>query len=227
MRILAFDCCADWLVAGVGEVRDGDVVMLAELPPSSANGHAERLVPAIERVMAEADVVWSGLDALAVTNGPGSFTGIRTCVAAARGLALAARIPVFAMSTLEAFAAARCMAGGRENGQAALPLRAFPLRMTMAGRRGRVFMQDFRDRFEPLTVPRSVEAGEGGPLPGDDMPTIDCAGGEIGAKAMIELAGYRIAAGIVPIEAFHLQPLYLNPPDARLSAGQSLLGKKA
>ena len=52
-----------------------------------AKGQAERLLPLLEGVLAEAGVSWHALDAIAVGTGPGNFTGIRLSVAAARGLA--------------------------------------------------------------------------------------------------------------------------------------------
>ena len=65
-----------------------------------AVGHAERLVPMIAEVMADAGVSFAGLSFIAVTCGPGTFTGVRTGVAAARGLALATGLPLLAMTSL-------------------------------------------------------------------------------------------------------------------------------
>lgn len=68
-------------------------------------GHAERLMPMVAEVVAEAGVSLLEMQAFAVTVGPGAFTGLRIGLAAARGLALAAGRPCFAVTTLEAIAA--------------------------------------------------------------------------------------------------------------------------
>jgi tRNA threonylcarbamoyladenosine biosynthesis protein TsaB len=68
-------------------------------------GHAERLMPMVAEVAAEAGVSLLQMQAFAVTAGPGAFTGLRIGLAAARGLALAAGRPCFAVTTLEAIAA--------------------------------------------------------------------------------------------------------------------------
>ena len=59
-----------------------------------ARGQAERLVPMLEEMLAEAGLGWRDLDALGVCTGPGNFTGIRISVSAARGLALALDVPI-------------------------------------------------------------------------------------------------------------------------------------
>jgi len=68
-------------------------------------GHAEALMPMIARVMKDAALAFTALDRIAVTTGPGSFTGLRVGLSAARGIALAAGKPVIGVTTLTAFAA--------------------------------------------------------------------------------------------------------------------------
>src|SRR6201989_3424662 len=68
-------------------------------------GHAEALLPMLQRVMQQANFGFSDIDRIAVTTGPGSFTGLRVGIAAARGLALAAEKPAVGLSTLSAYAA--------------------------------------------------------------------------------------------------------------------------
>ena len=65
-------------------------------------GQAERLVPLLEELLARNSLGWQDLGALAVGVGPGNFTGIRISVAAARGLALALKIPCIGVSQFEA-----------------------------------------------------------------------------------------------------------------------------
>src|SRR5262245_20848234 len=68
-------------------------------------GHAEALMPLIARVMDGAAIEFRELDRIAVTTGPGSFTGLRVGISAARGIALAAGKPAIGLTTLAAFAA--------------------------------------------------------------------------------------------------------------------------
>ncbi|MCO5064082.1 MAG: tRNA (adenosine(37)-N6)-threonylcarbamoyltransferase complex dimerization subunit type 1 TsaB [Rhizobiaceae bacterium] len=68
-------------------------------------GHAERLMEVIDGALAEAGVGYDALGRIAVSIGPGSFTGVRVGVSAARGLALALDVPAIGISTLEAVAA--------------------------------------------------------------------------------------------------------------------------
>jgi tRNA threonylcarbamoyladenosine biosynthesis protein TsaB len=68
-------------------------------------GHAEALMPLIGRVMKASGIGFAGLDRIAVTTGPGSFTGLRVGLSAARGIALASGKPVVGLTTLAAYAA--------------------------------------------------------------------------------------------------------------------------
>lgn len=67
-------------------------------------GQAERLLPMLEEVLAEAGFGWGDLKAVAVGTGPGNFTGVRIAVAAARGLSLGLGIPAVGVTRLEALA---------------------------------------------------------------------------------------------------------------------------
>ena len=69
-------------------------------------GHAEALAPMVEEAMREAGIAFAALDRLAVTTGPGTFTGQRVGLAFMRGLRLALKMPLIGVTTLEAMAAA-------------------------------------------------------------------------------------------------------------------------
>jgi tRNA threonylcarbamoyladenosine biosynthesis protein TsaB len=102
MRLLAIDTALDACSTAVFDTEAG--VVAGETLPM-ARGHAEALMPQIARVMAAAEIDFGALDRIAVTIGPGSFTGLRVGVAAARGLALAAHKPAVGVTTLTALAA--------------------------------------------------------------------------------------------------------------------------
>lgn len=99
---LAFDTSAE--ACAVALVRDGATLGLARRAMS--RGHAEALIPMVEDVMASAGLALGALDIVGVTVGPGSFTGVRTGIAAARGLALGADARAVGVSSLAAVAAA-------------------------------------------------------------------------------------------------------------------------
>ena len=104
MRILAIDTAFEVCAAAVFDSADGGRV-LAQESLDLSRGHAEVLLPLIARVMDASEVEFNGLDRIAVTVGPGSFTGLRVGISAARGIALAAGRPAVGLSTLSAFAA--------------------------------------------------------------------------------------------------------------------------
>src|ERR1700688_4257695 len=103
MRVLAIDCALDACAAAV---LDGDAgSIIASETRIMVRGHAEALMPLIARVMDEAEIEFRDLGRIAVTVGPGSFTGLRVGISAARGIALAARKPAIGLTTLAGLAA--------------------------------------------------------------------------------------------------------------------------
>ena len=102
MRVLAIDTALEACAAALLDTEHGKVA--SETLPM-VRGHAEALLPLVERVMQQADMPFSALDRIAVTTGPGSFTGLRVGISAARGIALAAGKPAVGLTTLSAFAA--------------------------------------------------------------------------------------------------------------------------
>ncbi|WP_433960409.1 tRNA (adenosine(37)-N6)-threonylcarbamoyltransferase complex dimerization subunit type 1 TsaB, partial [Bradyrhizobium guangdongense] len=104
MLILAIDTALDACAAAVLDTETAELRAQESLPMK--RGHAEALMPLIARVMQSADLGFTALDRIAVTVGPGSFTGLRVGISAARGLALAAARPAVGLTTLSAYAAA-------------------------------------------------------------------------------------------------------------------------
>src|SRR4051812_23746860 len=100
MLILAFD--TTMAACSVAVWRDGATVAARHAPME--RGQAEALMPLVDVCMKDADVAFDTLTRIAVTVGPGSFTGVRVGLAAARGFGLALKIPVIGATTGEVLA---------------------------------------------------------------------------------------------------------------------------
>lgn len=112
MRILAIDTALGACSACVLEAGATQPIAVEQV--AMERGHAEALMPMIERVMGKVEGGFSSLDRVAVTIGPGSYTGLRVGISAARAIAFAAGIPAVGVSTLAATAAPLV---GREGGR--------------------------------------------------------------------------------------------------------------
>jgi tRNA threonylcarbamoyladenosine biosynthesis protein TsaB len=183
---------------------------------------ADRLIELIDGVLRDAGLDYGGIDIIAVNCGPGSFTGIRAGVAAARGLALATGRPVVAVNSLEVVAA---VLGPQSAGTIVAALDA---------RRGQVYLQMFDHELVALgepraAVPESVRlaglqapirlAGSGAPLVRAALPdevTVLQESVPTDALGVARRAIARLAAGERPAPGATVKPLYLRPPDARL-----------
>ena len=106
-------------------VRPASLTATSWKPPSLAleRGHAEALLPLIDRVVASVERGFPGLDRIAVTIGPGSYTGLRVGIAAARAIGLAAGVPVLGVTTSSAFLAPLAATDGNRLYAAAIDAR--------------------------------------------------------------------------------------------------------
>jgi tRNA threonylcarbamoyladenosine biosynthesis protein TsaB len=208
MIVLGLDTCLN--ACGAAVLDGGRVLACASEP--MARGHQERLAPLVRDIMAAADVGFDGLGRIAVTTGPGSFTGLRVGLAFAKGLGAALGIPVVGVGVLEALAA-----------QAPEGLSV----AVLDARRDQVYLQAFADGA-PLDEPRvlAVEAalravaalatgrpatliGSGASLLAPGLPSARVLLAEGADPAIVaRLAEARPA--VPPV------PLYLRAPDARL-----------
>ncbi|WP_296711538.1 tRNA (adenosine(37)-N6)-threonylcarbamoyltransferase complex dimerization subunit type 1 TsaB [Tistrella sp.] len=224
--VLALDTCAGATSAAIG--RHGEVVARFFLP--DARAAAERLAPLVKGLMAEAGVAPVELAAVAVTRGPGTFTGVRIGLGFARGLALAAGCPVLGMTTLELLAA------GAAKDVAAADARGRGVLAVIDARRGEVYVQRIAADGSPgepaavtpetaaadLVARPALAVGAGARLL---RPLLDAHGladlvrddlphghGQPDAADLIGLAERHLAAGQAggtpPV------PLYLRAPDA-------------
>jgi tRNA threonylcarbamoyladenosine biosynthesis protein TsaB len=105
MLLLAIDTAGPACAAALARrTAEGEPEILTRREETIGRGHAERLIPMIQEALVTAEVGFPDLDRIAVTTGPGSFTGIRVGIAAARGLALALDIPAIGIGSLAALA---------------------------------------------------------------------------------------------------------------------------
>ncbi|MGR3461594.1 MAG: tRNA (adenosine(37)-N6)-threonylcarbamoyltransferase complex dimerization subunit type 1 TsaB [Roseovarius sp.] len=124
--------------------------VLAARAEEMSRGQAERLMPLLEEVLAEAGAAWRDLDRIGVGIGPGNFTGIRISVAAARGLALSLDISAFGISTFDVI---RALGGG---GTPAVPAPRGMVHVLGAG-------------AVPALIPASELSDPAGPPPPSEM----------------------------------------------------------
>jgi tRNA threonylcarbamoyladenosine biosynthesis protein TsaB len=103
MRVLAIDTALAACSAAVLDTANGGIFASESLP--MVRGHAEALMPLLARVMKKSGLAFADLERVVVTTGPGSFTGLRVGISAARGFGVATGIPVVGVTTLSAYAA--------------------------------------------------------------------------------------------------------------------------
>src|SRR5437764_7648476 len=147
MLILAIDTALDVCSAGVLDTDSGK--MIAQESLRMKRGHAEALMPLIARVIKQSGVGFAGLDRIAVTTGPGSFTGLRVGLSAARGIALAADKPVVGVTTLAAYAAPVVNQGGEH-----------PVISAIDARHDHLYFQVVAGNGSPLLWPCVVSVAE-------------------------------------------------------------------
>jgi tRNA threonylcarbamoyladenosine biosynthesis protein TsaB len=210
-RVLAFDCSGASCSAALWV--DGNCA--AERFAAMERGQAEALMPQIRSVMAEAGLDFAALDAIATSVGPGSFTGVRLGLAAARGLALAAGLPLVALTSFEAL-----LAGFPAERRAGLRVA-----IAIDSRRGPVFAQLFEADGSPAGPPESVEPGDFEAwLPPEPVTILADGSAELppshppqrAAIRAADIARHAAGLGTAGIGRLEPMPLYLRAPDVTL-----------
>jgi tRNA threonylcarbamoyladenosine biosynthesis protein TsaB len=143
MKVLGLDCAGN--ACSVAVLIDRDIASCRHA--AMERGQSEALLPMIEAVLAEARLDVGALDLIAVTVGPGSFTGVRTGLATARGLALARGLPSIGVTCFEVVVHAVSSAA-----------RELPLIVALESKRAELFLQRFNQDApsEPALVPASA-----------------------------------------------------------------------
>lgn len=190
-------------------------------------GQAERLLPLLREIMAEAGWAWGDLGLVAVATGPGTFTGLRAGISVARALGLALGCPVLGVGTLEVVAAAA---------MASRPEFARPWIVAIDARRDEVYTQRFAADLSPLGPPalvalQELQVDKAFILAGDASvwarldqgATQEIVEARPDARYLAHVAWRCVRQGAVPVAGVAPRPLYIRPPDARISAGASLV----
>jgi tRNA threonylcarbamoyladenosine biosynthesis protein TsaB len=225
MRVLAIETST---LAGGAALLDGDQ-LVGEYVLNVRTTHSERLLAAVDRLLQDAGWTLTSLEGLAVAVGPGSFTGLRIGVSTVKGLAYSLRIPVVAVSTLEALAWT-------------LPFTRHPICPVLDARKGEVYAALFhwegerlvRDWEDQALAPGELCERLGGPVVfvGDGIPAYGSLLKErLGALASFapparrvpspacvgQLGQAALAAGQT-VDPVVLAPRYLRPSEAELKA---------
>ncbi|CAN7153207.1 tRNA (adenosine(37)-N6)-threonylcarbamoyltransferase complex dimerization subunit type 1 TsaB [Phyllobacterium sp. LjRoot231] len=226
MKLLALDTAANLCSVAVLDVETGTI--LAVSSEDIGTGHAERLMAAIAQVVAAAQISITEIGKIAVSVGPGSFTGVRVGVSTARGFALALKCQAVGISTLQALAydAAKAFSGR-------------PILSVIDARRDELYAQFFGEdgsaTSKPMvtTLPMIVQqleerggkhvlSGSGAPLVDEklDQPLDIAATAATGSiEAFARLGALRIDDGEAP------KPLYLRGLDVKQQQGFALKRK--
>jgi tRNA threonylcarbamoyladenosine biosynthesis protein TsaB len=223
--VLAIDTCLGAVSAAL-EWRDADGrAQISADWETCRGGHAERLMPMIAALLAEAGVSGRDLRRIAVTLGPGTFTGVRTGIAVARGLALASGAEIVGTTSLAAIAAG--LAGDPPGARIAIAVDA---------RKGDVFLQLFETPRlalgQPLLLPLATAAahlaghrwrivGSAAPALAKHATTLGCDVVETQDTAEPDAVSLlMLAQTLAPLTS--ATPLYIRPPDALPQSGKSL-----
>ncbi len=217
MRVLALDTST---LAGSVALVEGDRTVAESLLDIRLT-HSERLMPAVDQLLREAGWRPGDLEGVAVATGPGSFTGLRIGVSAAKGLALALSIPVAVVPTLDAMAAA-------------LPFAEWPVCPVLVARRDEVYVSLYRwdgtamrREWDYLALPphavgerlqeRVILTGEGAPRITSPFAVLAPRWRWSPSAAIVgHLGAQRLRAG-ESVGAAELVPLYVRPSQAELT----------
>ncbi|MFT3810198.1 MAG: tRNA (adenosine(37)-N6)-threonylcarbamoyltransferase complex dimerization subunit type 1 TsaB [Micropepsaceae bacterium] len=205
MLILALDTALGACSAALANA-EGPIARRYE---AMTTGHAAALAPMADAVMREAGHAFADLTRIAVTTGPGTFTGQRIGLAFARGLSLALKIPCIGVTTLEAMAAAaRTEAPGH------------PILAASDARKGEAYAQLFAADGTPQTEPALLTLEAAAALITPDTilagTAADLLTGGIASTIRQPDAVFVAALALSRPDTGPPHPLYLRAPDAKL-----------
>jgi tRNA threonylcarbamoyladenosine biosynthesis protein TsaB len=220
MRVLAIDTALEACAAAVVDTDRG--VTLAQESQAMARGHAEALMPLLARVMDAAAIDFPSIDRIAVTVGPGSFTGLRVGISAARGIALVSGKPAVGISSPAALAAPHMANGGQRAIVAVVDARHEQVYAQIFGAEGRsvaaLRLAPTSEVVQSIPAGPALIVGPGAELvaglwpPTRPRPLVD-------ARKAPDITWVARLGSAADVGRAVPKPLYLRPPDARPQHG--------
>jgi tRNA threonylcarbamoyl adenosine modification protein YeaZ len=224
MNILALDTSMGACSAAVLRAGDGSPRALHLREQIMERGHAEALMPMVAEITQEAGLDFGALDLIAATTGPGSFTGVRIAIAAARGLALVTRAKLYGTDSLTVMARMAYASDITANA---------PFAIAVDARRGMLYLGLYDESGRRRDGPLLIAPDDAAALLSPDVKVAGGSGGTLLSEAAaqrgmsIEAVAPRLqpsagALAEIALEAGEtvpvLRPLYLRPPDAKPQA---------
>jgi len=217
MLILAIDTALDACAAAVLDTKA--TKLIARESEGMKRGHAEALMPMIGRVIAQSGIGFAGLDRIAVTTGPGSFTGLRVGLSAARGIALAANKPVVGVTTLTAYAAPVVSRNGENPVVSAIDARHDQVYLqVVGGNGGSLIMPQVVAVEEALTAWRFGAphlVGNAARMLADRWPAHAVPPVAVDAREAPDIVWVGWLGAAVSPSTAPARPFYLRPPDVK------------
>jgi len=221
MKILAIDTALP--AVSVCVLDSADALPEAVESVAMERGHAEALLPMIDRVMARIDGGFEALGRIAVTVGPGSFTGLRVGIAAARGIGIACNVPVVGVSTLSALAAPLILDEKAEAVGVAIDARHGNVFFASFDADGRIFrapqLTTVRDAILSFESSAVRLAGSGAPMLAIEAWSAGIAAEVISSAPAPDIAFVARLGLLADPASAPARPLYLKAPDAKPQAG--------
>jgi tRNA threonylcarbamoyladenosine biosynthesis protein TsaB len=218
MRVLAIDTALAACSAAVLDTDPGGGVLATD-SLSMTRGHAEALMPLIYHVMQRARIAFADLDRVAVTTGPGRFTGLRVGISAARGIALAADKPAVGVSTLTAYAAALLAEDDSTPVIAAIDARHDHVYLQVFGVGGRVLiaprLAPMSDAVRAASDAQSRLVGSAAQSIADRLPRGAPLPLQVDVRDAPDIIWVARMGAVLPEGQSPPKPQYLRAPDAR------------
>jgi len=217
MLILALDTALDASAVALHDTASDQTLAVARA--AMARGHAEALIPMVEEVMRTSGRGFGDVDAFAVTVGPGSFTGLRVGLSAARGFGVATGRPVIGISTLAVLAAPLLAEDDAVPVAAAIDARHGNVYLQMIGAAGRVLISPramtLKDAARSVAIGPVRLVGSGAALlmqawPSGERPPLDVHG-----EATPDPVWLARLASVADPARSEPRPLYLREADAK------------
>lgn len=217
MRILAIDTALNACAAGVLDTETGE--LLASESIEMARGHAETLLPLIDRVMSRTEGSFEGLSRIAVTVGPGSYTGLRVGISAARAIGLASGHPVVGVTTLSALLAPLITAEAHGLMAAAIDARHGQVYFQAVSATGRGVvppsLMSIRDAVRQIGAGPAVLVGSGAPMIATTARAQSIEILDVEAPSAPDITWVAQLGAIADPAQAMPRPLYLRGPDAK------------